>query len=226
MSDFRFPAIIINFKAYTEVEGDNALRIARACQSVSEESGINIIACPPMTELSRVARAVNIPVMAQSADPKPPGPHTGWVTPEMIKSAGAIGTLVNHSEHRLAYEEVAKVVEGSRKIGILICVCADTAETTGKMALLRPDMVAVEPPELIGGDVSVTDARPEVVSDAVAAASLRGDATVPVLCGAGVKTGKDVKRALELGTRGVLLASGVVKSKDPRKSLQDLVSLI
>jgi len=47
-----------------------------------------------------------------------------------------------------------------------------------------------------------------------------------VLCGAGVKTGKDVKRALELGAVGVLLASGVVKSKDPKKALQDLVSLI
>jgi triosephosphate isomerase len=49
---------------------------------------------------------------------------------------------------------------------------------------------------------------------------------VPVLCGAGVKTGKDVRRALELGAKGVLLASGVVKAKDPRKALQDLVSFI
>lgn len=226
MSDFRFPAIIVNFKVYTEVEGDNALRIALDCQTVAEESGINIVACPPMTELSRVARAVRIPVLAQSADPKPPGSHTGWVTPEMIRQSGAMGTLVNHSEHRLDYDDIAKVVERSRKAGILTCVCADTAEATGRMALLVPDMVAVEPPELIGGDVSVTDARPEIVTDAVSAARRSVDAKVPVLCGAGVKTGKDVKRALELGAKGVLLASGVVKSKDPRKSLRDLVGLI
>jgi triosephosphate isomerase len=225
LSDIRHPAIIVNFKVYREVEGEQALRIAMACQEVADESGVNIIACPPMTELSYVARAVKIPVMAQHSDPKAPGSVTGWVTPELIRSSGAIGTLVNHSEHRLDYEDVAKVVAKCKAIGLRTCVCADTAETTGKMALLRPDLVAVEPPELIGGDVSVTDARPEVVSDAVLMAK-RADATVPVLCGAGIKTGKDVQRALELGAVGVLLASGVVKSKDPKKALQDLVSFI
>lgn len=226
MIEIRLPAIIINFKVYREVEGEQALRIALACQEVADESGVNIIACPPMTELSYVARAVKIPVMAQHADPKQPGSVTGWVTPELIHSSGAIGTLVNHSEHRLDYEDVAKVVTRCKAVGLRTCVCADTAETTGKMASLRPDLVAVEPPELIGGEVSVTDARPEVVSDAVQMAKTRTDASVPVLCGAGIKTGKDVQRALELGTVGVLLASGVVKSKDPKKALQDLVRFI
>ncbi len=226
MSDIRLPVIIVNFKVYREVEGEQALRIALACQEVADESGVNIVACPPMPELSYVARSVKIPVMAQHADPRPQGSHTGWTTPELILASGAIGTLINHSEHRLDYEDVAKVVARCKALGLWTCVCADTAETTGRMALLRPDLVAVEPPELIGGDVSVTDARPEVVSDAVLAAKRRADASTPVLCGAGVKTGKDVKRALELGTVGVLLASGVVKSKDPRNALRDLVGLI
>jgi len=225
LSELRFPAIIVNFKAYREVEGDSALRIALDCQAVAEASGVNIVACPPMTELSRVARAVKIPVMAQHSDPKNPGSATGWVTPEMIRSSGAIGTLVNHSEHKIPVQDIATVVASCKKAKVITCICADTADTTGRLAELRPDMLAVEPPELIGGDVSVTDARPEVVSDAVSAAR-RVDASVPVLCGAGVKTGRDVRRALELGARGVLLASGVVKSKDPCKALQDLVSLI
>lgn len=225
MTRTRFPAIIVNFKAYREVEGDSALRIALDCQAVAEESGASIIACPPMTELSRVAKAIRIPVMAQHADHKSPGSVTGWVTPEMVRSSGAIGTLVNHSEHRVPQNEIAGVVGSCKRLEIQTCVCADTAETTGRLAELRPDMLAVEPPELIGGEVSVTDAKPEVVSDAVAAAR-KVDASIPVLCGAGVKTGKDVKRALELGAKGVLLASGVVKSKDPRKALHDLVSLI
>lgn len=225
MIELRFPTIIVNFKAYREVEGEAALRIALDCQAVAEESGVSIIACPPMTELSRVAGAVKIPVMAQHADPKSPGSATGWVTPEMVRASGAVGTLVNHSEHKMPQIDIAKVVASCKKIGLRTCICADTAEATGRMSELRPDMVAVEPPELIGGEVSVTEARPEVVSDAVSAAR-RVDASVPVLCGAGVKTGKDVRRALELGAKGVLLASGVVKAKDPRKALQDLVSFI
>jgi len=49
---------------------------------------------------------------------------------------------------------------------------------------------------------------------------------VKVLTGAGISTGEDVKKALELGTVGVLLASGVTKAKDPEKAIRDLVSLI
>jgi len=45
-----------------------------------------------------------------------------------------------------------------------------------------------------------------------------------VLCGAGISTGEDVKAAIGLGTEGVLLASGVVKSADPKAVLLDLVS--
>ena len=50
------------------------------------------------------------------------------------------------------------------------------------------------------------------------------DPKVKVLCGAGVKNGKDVRAALDLGASGVLLASGVVKAKDVKAALQDLVS--
>jgi triosephosphate isomerase len=83
-------------------------------------------------------------------------------------------------------------------------------------------MVAVEPPELIGGTVSVTTADPMVVSAAVKAVKdLAPD--VRVLCGAGVKTGKDVRRALELGADGVLLASGVAAVAEPEKALLDLL---
>jgi triosephosphate isomerase len=46
---------------------------------------------------------------------------------------------------------------------------------------------------------------------------------IPVLCGAGVKDKADVSKALSLGSQGILLASGVVKSSEPRKVLIDLI---
>jgi triosephosphate isomerase len=104
-------------------------------------------------------------------------------------------------------------------------VCTDSVASSAAAAAYRPDYVAVEPPELIGGDISVTEANPDVVRGAVDAVR-RVDAGVRLLCGAGVKTGEDVRAALELGAEGVLLASGVVKSKDPYQSLLDLVKLI
>ena len=49
---------------------------------------------------------------------------------------------------------------------------------------------------------------------------------IPVLCGAGISTGEDMKAALELGAEGVLLASGIIKADDQKQALIDLVSLI
>jgi triosephosphate isomerase len=49
---------------------------------------------------------------------------------------------------------------------------------------------------------------------------------VRVLAGAGISTGDCVKKAIELGADGVLLASGVVKAKNPEEVLFDLVSKI
>ena len=65
--------------------------------------------------------------------------------------------------------------------------------------------------------------KPEVVSDSVREVK-EAMPDVKVLCGAGVKNGKDVKMAIELGAEGVLLASGVVKAEDQRAVLLDLVS--
>ena len=49
------------------------------------------------------------------------------------------------------------------------------------------------------------------------------DKGIKVLCGAGVKNGGDVKAAIDLGAEGVLLASGVVKAKDPESVIRDLI---
>lgn len=225
MSKISTPVVIVNFKTYREVEGYRSLSIARFCQDVSKETGVCIAVCPPLVELSTVASSLNIPVLAQHTDPVKPGSHTGWTTPEAVKAAGASGTLLNHSEHKMMLSDISTSVRLCRSATLQTVVCADSAETAGACAFLKPDFIAIEPPELIGGEVSVTNAKPEVVENAVRAVH-RIDDNIPVLCGAGVKTGEDAKRAIELGARGVLLASGVVKSEDVKKALQDLVKLL
>jgi triosephosphate isomerase len=221
----RAPVVIINFKAYAEVQGDRAIALADACQEVSDDTGVIIAVCPPTTELSSVSRAVTVPVFAQHVDAKRPGAATGYVTPELARAAGASGTLLNHSERRMVLADLAMAVQLCKEAGLTTCVCTDTRSTSAAAASLDPDIIAVEPPELIGGDISVTDASPEIVSDAVTAVH-RIDEGIQVLCGAGIKNGRDVKKAMELGASGVLLASGVVKATQPRKVLADLVQFI
>jgi len=219
------PFIVVNFKAYREVEGFSALEIADICEEVSKASGITIIVCPPMAELSYVAKSVTIPVFSQNADPYESGAFTGWVTPSMIKASEASGTQINHAEHKQPTASIARTVELCDIVDITSIVCADTAGSATEIASFHPDMIAVEPPELIGGNVSVTDADPKIVENTVNSVK-NVSRFISVLCGAGVKTGTDVKKALELGADGVLLASGVVKSKDPKASLLDLIKYL
>lgn len=217
------PAIVVNFKTYQEASGREALALAELCDAIAEETGASIVVAPPLLDLAIVAQKVGIPVFAQHLDSVPSGNTTGHITVENAKASGAKGTLVNHSEHRIKVAEIHEIIERSRSSSLSTIVCTNNLGVSKACAAMDPDFVAIEPPELIGGDISVTTANPKIVSDTVEAIR-NTSARVGVLCGAGVKNGRDVAKAIELGANGVLLASGVVKAKDRRAVLLNLVS--
>ncbi len=217
----RVPALVVNFKVYPEVLGKRGWDLAATCAKAAEDTGASLVIAPPLPDLAHIARLVHLPVFGQHADAAEAGAHTGWLPPEALLEAGAAGTLLNHSERKIPHKDVAALIPRCETLGLEVIACADDLKEAEALARLAPDYIAIEPPELIGGDLSVTTARPEIVSGAVEAIH-RIDPDVGVLCGAGVKDRKDVRAALELGTVGVLLASGVVKAKDPEKALRDL----
>ncbi|MFZ8855112.1 MAG: triose-phosphate isomerase [Thermofilaceae archaeon] len=217
-----FPLVLINFKAYVEASGRRGLQLAQVAQKVSRETGITIAVAPQLTDLAFIASQVEIPVFSQHVDDVSPGSHTGHVTLEAVRDAGAVGTMVNHSEKRVRADQVDVIVKRARQLNLVTVVCTNTPEVTAAMAALGPDMVAIEPPELIGTGVPVSKAKPEVVTASVDLVR-KINPNVKVLCGAGITTGDDVAAALRLGTVGVLLASGVVKAKDWEKAIKDLV---
>lgn len=210
------PVIVVNFKTYEEASNDNALKLAKECENVSTE----IVACVNSLDFKEVAKNVSIPVFTQHIDLAKYGSCTGKIVPEIAKSAGAVGTLLNHSEDRYDKETLRQVIAKCKKQGIYTIVCSQDCEESVEIAKMSPDAIAVEPPELIGGDISVTTANPAIVSDTVKA--VKEVADIPVLCGAGVKTKEDVRKSIELGAMGVLLASGVTKATDPESVLKDL----
>ncbi len=219
----KVPAIVLNVKTYAEATGQNAVDIAKLMQQVSEESGVSMAICVQATDIYRVANEVSIPVWAEHICPITPGSHTGWTLPEAVVDAGAVGSLINHSEHRLRLADIECSLSRAKELGLDTIICTNNVPTSRAAAALKPGFVAVEPPELIGGDISVTSADPGIVSGSVEAVK-RIDESVGVLCGAGVKNGVDVRKAIELGSDGVLLASGVVKAEDKLAVLRDLAS--
>jgi triosephosphate isomerase (TIM) len=217
------PMLLVNFKTYEEATGNAAVRLARAAQAVAKKSGANVVISVQPTDLHRVSSAVGIPVYAQHMDPVAPGSHTGWILPQAVKEAGAKGTLINHSEHNIDTAKIGECVKLCKELGLVSVCCAATPEKAAEIAAFLPDYIAIEPPELIGGKVSVSTAKPEVIKNTVDAVK-RVSGNVKVLCGAGVHCAKDVEKSIELGAVGILVASAIVKSETPEKVMLDLIS--
>ncbi len=219
------PVLIINEKNYLEVSGDRALKLAKAAEAVAGELGVAVAVAPPLPSLGLVAGAISISVLAQHIDAANPGSSTGAIVPELVKSLGAIGSLVNHSEKRVPFDVLKQTVIRLKEVGLVSVVCAKSPEEVSRIAAVRPDFIAIEPPELIGSGIAVSKAKPEVVSDSVEAAR-QVDSNVRVICGAGIVTGEDVDAALKLGSVGVLVASGIVKASDWRAKITELAELL
>jgi triosephosphate isomerase len=224
-TQLKAPIILINLKCYQESIGHGAHRIAEAARDVADESDVSVALAPMFMDIHPIKYHFGLPVFAQHIDPVTPGAHTGKIPLTAIRVAGAIGSLVNHSEYRLSIADIEKNVTSLHTEGMLSCVCSNNVATTSAVSMLGPDYVAIEPPELIGGTISVSEANPEIITASVEAAQ-NANPHVRVLTGAGIHSGKCVKTAVELGTHGVLLASSVVKAEDPKAVLRNLVSLL
>jgi len=217
--------IILNYKTYEQATGAKALSLAETCEQVASETGAEIIVCPQHADIHRITSSVDIPVYAQHIDNVGYGSNTGAVLPESIKDAGASGCLINHSEKRIKLADMEASIRKLRELNMTSIVCTNNIMVSKAAAALNPDYVAVEPPELIGSGISVSQSQPEIITGSVAAVK-EVNPKVKVLTGAGISTGEDVSKAIELGTVGVLLASGVTKAENPTAVLKDLVSLI
>ncbi len=219
------PLIVVNFKTYLEATGKRSIELATLADKVSREKGVSIGIAPQFTDIKSVSERVEIPIFSQHIDPVKPGAFTGHVLAEAVKAAGATGTLLNHSERRIAGSQIEGSLRLAKEADLLTLVCTETPEIGRDIARLDPTMIAIEPPDLIGTGISVSKARPELITSSLQAIR-KVTPTVKVLCGAGITTADDVSRALELGTEGVLVASSIVKSRDPARVLGEMADAV
>lgn len=214
--------IVLNLKTY-EQSINKPLFFTDIASEVVAETGLRIVVCPPALYLRDAAERFS-EVFAQHADPEEPGAFTGAIPPELLKAAKVKGSLVNHSEKRMAADSVKATVERLHANGLESLVCAATTNEAGAIAAFTPSFIAIEPPELIGSGVSVSKARPEIIINSAKAVK-EVNHKIKFLCGAGVSNKEDVRKALELGAEGVLLASAFVKAQDPKAFLSELAGV-
>ena len=215
--------LIINFKNYLEVSANDTIRLAKVAEQIADNLQIEIVIAPPQPSLSAVIQNVKLPVICQHVDDSQVGSTTGFFVPEIANSYGAVGSLINHSEHRLNNSTIRNIVERLRQLQMLSVVCAQTAQEVEELANLSPTFIAVEPPELIGSGRAVSKVNPLIVTESLHALAKNSTST-KIICGAGITDKSDVISALELGADGILVASSVIKAKNWSEKLLDLAS--
>jgi len=210
---------IINCKNYEEIAGDKIIEFVKIAEKISKRYKIKIAVAPPQHLIGLVANS-SIPILAQHVDNSKVGSTTGFIIPELLKKSKVSGSLINHSEHRISSDEISNLVLKLRELKMISVVCVKDVAEAKKYAKLNPDYIAIEPPELIGSGKAVSKERPELITKSADAVNSAKNKT-KLLCGAGIVSGQDVTKALELGSKGILVASGIIKAKNWTKVIEE-----
>jgi triosephosphate isomerase (TIM) len=205
------PIVVINFKTY--VEGKAAAELAKKIEKFDKDIIIGV----STTDIYRVRRLTKLKVFAEHVDGFEKGRATGFIMPEAVKAAGAKGVFLNHSEHKISFKELSETVKRCKKIGLEVLIFASSLSEAKRVKGLRPDYLAYEPPELVGGDISVSTAKPEMIK------KISKELGKSFLVGAGVKNKQDVEIAVKLGASGIAVSSGIVCAKKPEKVLMEML---
>lgn len=203
---------IINCKNYEEISGDKIIKFVKTAEKVSKRYKIKIAIAPPQHLIGMVSKS-SIPILAQHVDDSKVGSTTGFIIPELLKKSKVSGSLINHSEHRISSKEIEKLILKLKELKMISVLCVKNVSEARKYAKLNPDYIAIEPPELIGSGKAVSNERPELITKAANAVKSANNST-KLLCGAGIVSGQDVSKAIELGSKGILVASGIIKAKN------------
>ncbi|MBS3922375.1 MAG: triose-phosphate isomerase [Nitrosarchaeum sp.] len=210
---------IINCKNYEEISGDKILEFVKIAEKISKKYKLKIAIAPPQHLIGAVSNS-KIPILAQHIDNSKVGSTTGYIIPELLKKSNVMGSLINHSEHRISSEDISRLVLKLRELKMISVVCVKDVAEARKYSKLNPNYIAIEPPELIGSGKAVSNEKPEIIIKAANAVKSANNNT-KLLCGAGIVSGKDVSKALDLGSEGILVASGIIKAKNWTKIIEE-----
>jgi triosephosphate isomerase len=215
---------VINCKNYEEIAGNEIIKFVKIAEKISKKFKVKIAIAPPQHLIGLVSNS-SITILAQHIDDSKIGSTTGFMIPELLKKSKVNGSLINHSEHRISSSEIRKLVLKLKELKMISIVCVKDVAEAKKYSKLEPDYIAIEPPELIGSGRSVSTEKPELITKAAVAVKIAKNKT-KLLCGAGIVSGKDVSKAIELGSKGILVASGIVKSKDWNKVISEFAKAL
>lgn len=206
------PLIVINLKTYQQ--GKRAIDIAKRVERVDK----NIILGVQASDIYEITKKTKLRIYAQHVDYFIPGRNTGYILPEAVKKDGAVGTFLNHSEHKLNYDILKRTISRCKRIGLKTLVFASTLKEADKIQKLKPNYLVVELPELVGGKKSISKTKPKLIE------KMKKRIKMKFLVGAGINTKEDIEIAIKLGASGIAISSVITKAKNPERKLRELLN--
>lgn len=206
--------LVINLKNYKV--GKEVFDLVKKIEIYYNKADIAV----PVAEIKEIAKSVgaNTKIYAQHVDYQEIGRGTGFVTPESLINAGASGSLLNHSEHRVSLAEIKKTIKRCNEVGLRLIICSSSLREVSQLKKLNPYAIAFEDKKLIATGKSITEHNQHDIKKFV---DIIKDTEIIPLCGAGISKGEDIAHALVLGCRGVLVSSAVANSQTPEKFLKE-----
>lgn len=221
-----------------------SLSEVEALKAALSEPSVDVLLCPPATLLSRLSDALDgsaIVTGGQDCHAAGSGAHTGDISADMLRDAGATHVILGHSERRTDHGESDADVRAKAKSAIAAGLCAvicvgetlgerEAANTLsiigGQLAGSVPDLVtadrlviAYEPVWAIGtGKVPTTDQIGEVHDFIRAELEKRFGSgvgrSVPILYGGSVKGSNAAEIFAVSNVDGALVGGASLKAAD------------
>lgn len=208
-----------------------------------KRAACDVLICPPATLIALLkeeAKGTRIGIGAQDCHARASGAHTGDISAEMLKDAGATFVIVGHSERRADHGETDAVVrakaEAAHRAGLAAIICVgeteaqrDAGETLkvirGQLAGSIPEgaaakttIIAYEPVWAIGTGRTPTAEDVEKVHGAIRAALVKrfGDegAAMRILYGGSVKPSNAAELMAVPNVNGALVGGASLKAED------------
>lgn len=203
----------------------------------------DVMIAPPATILAHFAAATRgcpIQLAGQDCHAKASGAHTGDISAEMLKDAGASAVIVGHSERRADHGEIDPVVrakaEAAHRAGLVAIVCVGetraereaghTLDIVGRqLAGSLPDeatpentVVAYEPVWAIGTGLTptpedVAEVHAAIRKDLVERFGRHGEA-IRILYGGSVKPDNAKSLMAVANVNGALVGGASLKAND------------
>jgi triosephosphate isomerase (TIM) len=211
------------FGPKTFLERAELLEVVEVASAASARYDVAVIVTPPALDVEAVKRAgPGLWIFAQAMDLAQPGTSTGVILPAALAAVGADGVMLNHAERPLDEALLPQAVEQARAAGLQTLVCAEDVAQAMRFAAWGPDVILLEPHELIGSAHRIL--RPWIEPANAAVAQI--DPRVLVMHAGGVADERDVRAILAQGATGTGCTSAIVRAADRREMTERMIRAV